>query len=503
MVDSKQEIQRPCWDCQRRSTVCDFTHPACQRCTTKGLMCSGYGEAPPRKLKWLAPGKVSSRNRRAPTKKNGTKKNGANVKTKNQLAASPTSSSSTLPTIPALKIRTNASALGEAVEYYNTCIYPEVLAMLELGPNTKVHPISPQIFARTVDRPDYLRYGFVCMALMHRSNRLQDSDPEVSALNRTFLHFRGVMIRSLLLAINEEHVGTSNVVIAGILNLLLLEAHQSSTPEWRNHINGIQQLMMIRGGVRAVAQAPGGEAILPTFAHTTALFDSTSPASDMVIATMHPDDFEFIVDEYGARHYAFSSFPSELFRELVNINFLRSKAAYEPYFMPDLTAEGYRILTRIHIFVPEEWASQKSSFAEEWVLLARINQTAMALYCLSSLQSIHVLPETAVLKNLCGTLARLLHTHLVEAMQSPRSRRSLDWYFIVLGVHSVHLGGGMREFVRTSLVTLSFSNASRRPIAAREILESFWVSGRTTWDECFDKPYALCPPWGLNVRGAT
>lgn len=86
-----------------------------------------------------------------------------------------------------------------------------------------VYPISREVFARTVDRPDYLRYGLVCMVLMHRSNRLRDVDPEVNALQHTFLHFRGVVIRSLLEAIATEETQKSNIVLAGTLNLLLLE----------------------------------------------------------------------------------------------------------------------------------------------------------------------------------------------------------------------------------------------------------------------------------------
>ncbi|KAJ5640790.1 hypothetical protein N7528_000415 [Penicillium herquei] len=394
---------------------------------------------------------------------------------------------------PTFQIRTNAAALGEAVEYYNTCIYPEISNLLGLGHNINVCPISPQTFALTAERPDYLRYGFVCMVLMHRTNRLRGIDLDIDALNHEFLHFRGVVIRSLLEAMSVEHLRASNTVIAGTLNLLLLEAHQGSTPHWRFHLKGLQQLMALRGGARGVAQAAGAESILPTFAHTTVLSDSTSPASDMMISKMNIEDFEFIVEEYGERNGAFASFPPELFREVVNINHLRSRATQELTLMSTLTSEAYQTLTRIHMFGPQVWASNRPRGMEEWTLLARLNQAAIALYCILSLQSVSILPDTPSLRNSRSTLAGLVKTHLDEAMRSPRSRRSLTWYFVVLGVQAVHTGGNMREYVRTRLSELSHFSASYRPLAAKEILEEFWTSGLTTWDDCFDKPYALCP----------
>ena len=228
---------------------------------------------------------------------------------------------------------------------------------------------------------------------------------------------------------------------------------------------------------------------------TAILSDSTSPASDMLISTMVPEDFEFIVEEYGSRSWAFAAFPSELFREVININHLRSRSVQDPDSISDLTSEGFKVLTRIHMFVPEVWAYYKPWAMEEWISLARLNQAAIALYCILSLQSISVLPDSASLRSNRITLARLVKTHLDEVMESPRLRRYLAWYFVVLGVQAVHTGGTIREYVRTKLTQLSYFNASYRPLAAKEILETFWASGKTSWDECFDKPYALCPQW--------
>lgn len=57
---STQE-QKHCSQCARRRLVCDGARPACRKCLSRGLMCSGYLNAPP--LRWLTPGTVTSRTR--------------------------------------------------------------------------------------------------------------------------------------------------------------------------------------------------------------------------------------------------------------------------------------------------------------------------------------------------------------------------------------------------------------------------------------------------------
>lgn len=57
---TKPDLQ--CWECQRRGWTCDAARPVCNKCRTAGIVCPGYGDSKP--LIWLAPGKVTSRNRK-------------------------------------------------------------------------------------------------------------------------------------------------------------------------------------------------------------------------------------------------------------------------------------------------------------------------------------------------------------------------------------------------------------------------------------------------------
>lgn len=58
--DSTRE-QQHCPECSHRRLVCDGTRPACQKCLSRGLTCPGYRNTRP--LKWLTPGRVTSRTR--------------------------------------------------------------------------------------------------------------------------------------------------------------------------------------------------------------------------------------------------------------------------------------------------------------------------------------------------------------------------------------------------------------------------------------------------------
>jgi hypothetical protein len=59
-----KEPKRHCWECLRRSLVCDFRKPKCNRCTASGTECPGYGDKKPIRIKWLPPGKAKSRDRK-------------------------------------------------------------------------------------------------------------------------------------------------------------------------------------------------------------------------------------------------------------------------------------------------------------------------------------------------------------------------------------------------------------------------------------------------------
>jgi hypothetical protein len=65
-VQNTPKATRPCWECLKRRLVCDYTLPFCKKCIKNGRECPGYDEQKP--LRWIRPGKVTSRKRTEPPK---------------------------------------------------------------------------------------------------------------------------------------------------------------------------------------------------------------------------------------------------------------------------------------------------------------------------------------------------------------------------------------------------------------------------------------------------
>lgn len=117
--------RRHCWECMRRTLVCDFTRPQCNRCRASGVPCPGYGETKPAVVKWLEPGQVKSRTRRmSANRANGngkaTKMNESSIEdgSCDVVTKGGTSSSDNVVVLPlSNELKSPFHAMMEAVEY--------------------------------------------------------------------------------------------------------------------------------------------------------------------------------------------------------------------------------------------------------------------------------------------------------------------------------------------------------------------------------------------------
>lgn len=191
----------------------------------------------------------------------------------------------------------------------------------------------------------------------------------------------------------------------------------------------------------------------------------------------------------------FQACPAALFAEIIRINHLRHEATTHTIQGPKLEVlcqEAHAIQTRLHDFSPEQWANTKPRSKQDWALIGSIYQTALMLYCASSLNSLSVLPTTPALRAECAAHARRLHLALAQAVTNSKIKRFTLWPLVVLGVEAAHAGGGaMRDFVAGQLPVLSREAGTYVPLTAKGVLERFWASGETGWDACFDRPYAM------------
>lgn len=221
--------------------------------------------------------------------------------------------------------------------------------------------------------------------------------------------------------------------------------------------------------------------------------DTSSPASDLFVENLHTDEVYLLLKQYGGNGYAFQMCPPPLFAEVIKINLIRARASKAGLLGEhDLWREACEVLHRIYGFSSEEWAEANERFDTDSKLSINISRSAVALYCISSLGSLGVLPPDPSLDNNCYMETRILHGLLSKAL-NPLSSFGTNgyvlWPLVVLGVQAVDGGADMRTFVRKHLINLSTVSGTYGPLAAKEVLESFWASGKTGWDACFDKPY--------------
>ncbi|KAK0616923.1 C6 zinc finger domain-containing protein [Immersiella caudata] len=483
--------KRHCWECLRRCLVCDSTRPVCRRCSQSGTECPGYGEKP-RRLKWLAPGRVTS-HRRRPKRPTETEAAVAeNEGTSQDLALS------------RFKMRTNACAIFEAAEYFNACIHPELLPMLGLGPNPEVYPISSALIQRADSVPDHLTLSIVCMTLSHRIHRIR-SDADRRDLAKKLYRHRGDVLHSLNKDVGSENGMKSDILFASIISFLLAEIQSGPSPAWRCHLNGVRDLTRLRGGLHAISERKGMTPLIHCYVLATVLGDTTSPSSDLAMATWRPDEAKSVLDLFSVDTNPCRTLPSPLFVEIIKINCLRARVGkLNPVDRDDLTEEGYGILARITQFCRQGWvASKPTSSTADWLVLCEIHECAVALYCILSLQSVSVLPRTTDLKNFARTCATRLWQLLPQALASSMTRLSVLWPLVVLGVEAAESvqGMAMQAFVRAALLGMSHYVGSYAPRAAAAVLQRYWASGKRRWDECFDQPHLFLAQTAVDVSG--
>jgi Fungal specific transcription factor domain len=307
-----------------------------------------------------------------------------------------------------------------------------------------------------------------------------------------------------------------------MLNHVLPQAQQGASLNWRYHLEGAQRLITLRGGIRVLAGSKKIESLLLCFvwyvvvdktvrfietekltSHSIAVIgNTTSPASDLAMTSLHVDELDFILEQYGGGIFPFQMCPPPVFAEIIKINHLRMRAT-KLTGAEDLSQEAYGIQSRINGFSPEQWAESKPSSKEDWVLLGNAYQTAAVLYCISSLQSLSVLPLTSSLRARRTTYGQLLHALLNEALLSPRIKRFMLWPLIVLGMEAVNGGAAMRAFVERQLIEMSRYLGIYMPLMAKGVFERFWASGETSWDVCFDRPYIFATQIAANMKRIT
>lgn len=238
--------------------------------------------------------------------------------------------------------------------------------------------------------------------------------------------------------------------------------------------------------------------LILTMGSISVISNTTCPVSDLVATDWHLEKSNLVLEQYGSNVGIFQLCPPALFTNIIELSDLRLQATKQQQQLlsftgaeSNLSDQGYDILNRIHNVSLDHWAQSKPSLQEDWILVGTIYQCSVALYCILSLQSLSVFPITPELRALCEAHGRTLRSHLIRGLASPKISRFLLWPLVVLGVEAVHGDAETRGFVIAQLQLLSRDVGTSVPIIAKNVLESFWESGDTRWDACFDRAYAF------------
>jgi hypothetical protein len=214
---------------------------------------------------------------------------------------------------------------------------------------------------------------------------------------------------------------------------------------------------------------------------------------------LHLEEIEFMLNHYGNETFSFQMCPPLLFAEMVNINYLREQAAKNSA-TGDLLHMVQEILSRIDNFSPENWAETKPASRLDWVLAGKVFQTAVSLFCISSLQSVLFSSSDEVLRTQSKIFSRVLHMLLAEALVSPKIKRTMLWPLVVLGTVAVNGDEALRAFVEKKLTDMSYYLGTNVPLTAKFVLKTFWNSGNTNWDACFDRSYGFITQIMLDMK---
>ncbi|KAI1112429.1 hypothetical protein F5Y14DRAFT_272629 [Nemania sp. NC0429] len=429
----------------------------------------------------------------------------------------------------------------EASYTYNVEIYERCSPMkLLLGDSRTSMPlasIAPLL-------PASIKSLFVLIALGFQVHSLpRDAEAAIRSHAGSAIAFWVCqVVRALNEDIADEVTRLSDGTVTGILMLLFVDQQLHPSPRWRFHYSGLMKIVQLRGGVEKLwVESPHMQSGILTWFIVEVFANTTSPSHDQLNELTHPKRLGFLdsVWESGVPPVYMSSIcPPALLVVIVRINHLRGLAAAQasragPQSSPSSssvsspspspaplsptstssyssaadqpipTTDAQVLLARILTFSPNAYASANSvedDTRENWALVGRIYQSAAVLYCIISLQGLSQsqsqsrpqLPEDS------EALARTLRTHytrllldLKPAFQHANFKSCFLWPLVVAGACAARGTAFEQAFVADLLSESVADVGNSIPLLARKVLAAFWESGKTGWDDCFDKPY-LC-----------
>ncbi len=220
--------------------------------------------------------------------------------------------------------------------------------------------------------------------------------------------------------------------------------------------------------------------------------NSLGPGADQINITGPLEQHIKEVEKVYSLIFPYTLCPPTLFIEIIRINRLRQVIVTSPFKDSDQhTLDAYDILARIEAFAPEDWA-QPGDHHKDWQLIGSIYQSAIALYCTMSLQSLDALPTSLEMDTMRTIYGKRLMKSLKAAAESIHLVKYSLFPLVVLGVEAgYHDHPSIKVWIERRLEDHSRMLGTSSPLKARAVLRRYWARAETGWDECFDGPYVF------------
>ncbi|KAI4700521.1 hypothetical protein J4E81_003482 [Alternaria sp. BMP 2799] len=297
------------------------------------------------------------------------------------------------------------------------------------------------------------------------SDETHDVVQAINYYNRLKIyHYRGLAIRALNENVARKETRSSDQTIASILMFMAMEVHSSTDVDWRSHADVIFVLIV-------------------TFSN------SLGPAAHQISITEPLEQHIEEVEKVYSLILPYTLCPSTLFIEIIRINRLRQELSLMPIMKTHQHAEDAgSILSRIGSFVPREWAQSRAQEGD-WQLIASIWQSAVALYCIMSLQAFDILPCTRELDTMRIRHRDRLLKDLKAATPLKQLKKISTFPLCVLGDEAgYHVQQSTQIWIERHLEEHARLLGSNSPLKAREVLRRYWRRKKPGWNECFDEP---------------
>ncbi|KAJ6779758.1 hypothetical protein PWT90_06290 [Aphanocladium album] len=490
-----------CLTCRARKVKCDEEKPVCRKCTSSGQECRGSQYSPSARS---SPETTVIRTRqRAPVTPPTTPPKSSK--------SSPPSKSTALQLFGSeqqhdinIEAKPPRYDFHEGIRYYYEVVLPGRAAEV-----------------RTSEQPDFratdFQYDrFLAQVIGDRISRASKArgilirpgeNAAFGPIWETYCRYLASSIKLVNQCIKEAKPGEAEPTLWGIDQLLVLDLYVERSA-WQAHLRGFFAYLDQQGGITALLNDPDPPFFLLNHVLGVAMHaDTTTPARHQI------GGYDMITDKQlavilGAATSPATLCPTALSISMVHTSRLRAALAkkHNGLDKDSIAREVKRIFDAITQFNPEEWAAQPiftgNTQAQVLPTLGRIFALAVRLY------GVLTLPQSAVVSWVLSSGKQHETMCDLEIYDSLRvwqreellalTRQSWDylktttalrWPLIVAGVALADGSPEDQDFVDKSLMSIwNLPNTAACLLLAIQRLRSFWASGKTEWEDCFDTP---------------